>query len=252
LKKKKEKKESDQQDFNFKRGVEKVKRLSLTEVTEILLAEKRTTKLTKLDPLFLGYLNETIDFLSEKRREAVKEDRSTDFEIYDEELKKMRALRRQILNIREKKIIDLAWSAGKKEKMRLNYLLPEERRLYDSLVLILTHWRESLNERKLFNPVVSWGGKDLEIVEEVKEAKDLEEKETNLEIESKEAQMEEAKEESPFLVVSIISDKIQPFVDDEERIYDLKKGDVATVPRKEAELLIKNKLAKEIKVRLQE
>jgi len=304
-----------------------VKRLSVNEVNEILLAEKKTAKLTKLDPHFMIKLNDTIGYLGQKRQEALKEESSTAFDIYDDELKKIKKLRNQILDIREKKIMGLAWSAREAAKPKLRSLLPNERKLYDVFVEILMHWRRSLKERKEFEPELFWeqggipGGdhtiqadaeedagswdmlpkeaqrsderitpedhpgeaRDHENDESVDE--EPEEGPTNDELTDdpvfEERPAGDARPEDPgdtmenvsaddepgfqqsmddgdgapgagamdledVTVIGIISDDIKPFVDEKEQAYYLKKGDVATVPRVEAQVLIRNKLAKEI------
>ena len=133
-----------------------MKRLSVNEVNEILLAEKKTAQLGKLDPHFMIHLGDTISYLTQKRHEALREESGTAFDIYDDELKKIKKLRKQILDIREKKIMDLAWSVREGTKPKLRRLLPNEKKLYHILVDILKHWRTSLRERKGFEPGRVW------------------------------------------------------------------------------------------------
>jgi hypothetical protein len=129
-----------------------VKRLSVNEVSEVLLSEKKTAKLTKLDPQWIIRLGDTLVFLGERRREALAEEKGTAFEIYDDELRKSRKLRKQILEIREKKIMDLAWSAREDVRPKTKNMLVGEKRLYMVLTKLLREWRESLSERTEFDP----------------------------------------------------------------------------------------------------
>ena len=326
-----------------------MKRLSVNEVNEILLAEKKTAQLSKLDPHFMIQLGETISYLTQKRHEALREESGTAFDIYDDELKKIKKLRKQILDIREKKIMDMAWSARESTKTKLRRLLPGEKKLYLILVDILKHWRKSLRERKEFEPELLWehgrvsqgeqlgrnvegGGEDDEdwkdgteppqdqqsaehesmagessgefqhdeqgddnafaepektpeefhdseaefeqvpeeddvggedgdedsgpvagtSLEDIQEEKDdviEEDGEQDFERQKENGVVAEPspKEGDDVIVIGIISDEIKPFVDGVGQEYYLTKGDVATVPKKEARFLIKNNLAKEIR-----
>jgi len=324
----------------------------VNEVNEILLAEKKTAQLSKLDPHFMIQLGDTIGYLTQKRQESLREESGTAFDIYDDELKKIKKLRKQVLDIREKKIMDMAWSARESTKTKPRRLLPGEKKLYLILVDILKHWRKSLRERKEFEPELLWehgrlsqgeqfernveGGENddedrkdgkeplqdqqsaehesmvgessgefqhdeqgergdddafAEPEEKPEEPRDSEDSEDESEQVKKEddvgggdgdpgpmtgASSEDIQEEddvieedceqdferqkengvvaepSPeegddVIVIGIISDEIKPFVDGVGQEYYLTKGDVATVPKKEARFLIKNKLAKEIR-----
>ncbi len=135
-----------------------MKRLSINEVTEVLLAEtKKPAQMLKLDPLFLINLNDTVEFLIQHRHLALEENSETAFEIYDDELKKIQKLRRRLFHLREKKILHLAWMAKEDGRKRVKNLLPGERKLYETLAEVLANWRKTQKERKSFEPMLLWG-----------------------------------------------------------------------------------------------
>ena len=124
-----------------------MKRLTVSDVNDVLLAEKKTAWLQKLPPFFTVHLRETILFLTRKRHEALREDADTVFDIYDDELKKIRKLRNQIMDIREKKIMDLAWSTRKETTWRNNHgMEEEEQNLLNALIDLLKVWKRTRKE----------------------------------------------------------------------------------------------------------
>jgi len=125
----------------FGRG-ETMKRLGVSDVNGVLLAEKKTAWLQKLPPFFTVHFRETILFLTRKRHEALREESGTAFGVYDDELKKIKKLRKQLLDIREKKIVDLAWAS--REEVRggkNNGMGEEEKNLFKTLCDLLYLWR---------------------------------------------------------------------------------------------------------------
>ena len=119
-----------------------MKRLSVNEVNDALLGEKKTPWLHKLPLFFMRYLRETIRLCEKKRFECVLEGSVKAFTIYNDELRKILKLKRQILDIREKKILDRAWGTRKGTKGRNNNgMEKEEKNLTNAVVDLLEMWR---------------------------------------------------------------------------------------------------------------
>jgi len=131
-------------------------RLSINDVNELLLAEKKTAALAKLSTDIYYVINQTIKHLEHKREEMDKENKTLAFDIYHEELRKMKKLQRQIIAIREQKIVKLALTTvGKKLKANtnpFNLMTHMERAFFHALRELIASWETTRTTGEIFDP----------------------------------------------------------------------------------------------------
>lgn len=194
---------------------------------EILRREKIRPELQPLNPSFL---KDIVKYLSEKQSildsqmKKVSVFSSSENQKTQKQIEGIKRMIKELYERREKKILDLAVSSSKLgEKVDFKEMLEEEKKLYESLIAVLNSFREGilLNILMLKNPQIEGCAKPKELK--------IEDRPNNKLIR--------------FLHAT------PKFVGDNLKIYGpFEEEDVASLPFKVAEILIKNGRAEAIKI----
>ena len=193
--------------------------ITYESIYEILRKEKYNKELQELDP---NFFKDVITYLKEKKK-ILKSQEENQSIFASQEIKKtkiqlenIKKILNEIYDKRESKIIGLAVLTSKtKDEQDISFLLPEEKKFFDSVLKILGRYREDLLNSLLKGKLPS--------LEKPKELKSNKEEENQL---------------------VRFSQAIPKFVGQDLNIYGpFEKQDIANLPKDIADLLIKKKKA---------
>jgi len=189
--------------------------LTFEKIRDIHRAEKESRKLEKLPD---NIMKEAADYI--ERKQHIKEKTSTD--VY--ELENIKNIIKDLFEIRERKILNLALYSVR-TGLPVENLTKEEEKLFYSLVNILKTFREEFLD-KLGNPVA------------------MVRMESNGDISKKNGSNDKSeKQKTKKRQIRVVQD-IPEFVGTDLKSYSLKKNDIISLDEKIENLLIKRGLAK--------
>jgi DNA replication initiation complex subunit (GINS family) len=247
--------------------------INYEKISQINKKERKTSKLTNLDPEFYFALISHLNILQEEYNKKHSENpTSTEALLLNNEICKLDGIIKEIYNRRERKILLSALDHGAKIDVR--NMLKHEQKLYSTIINLLKEYRSEILSQKpnlvCDKPDEKMGFDSEEIPQEIET-----ELESNTSIENNITELssepgEEYTEPSKLNVTgedekdqtkiegSEISDKevteaegseqvlvhvkedIEPFVGPDLVTYTLHKEDLATIPKTIAEILIRN------------
>jgi len=194
--------------------------LSYKNLRKIQQVEKNSPQLTKIESNFYHDLSEYIKNLENRFK---KEDSSQKKTLLEDEIKNTKKIAINIYELREKKIVTAAISKARGGSPDLKFLVPEEQRLFDSLLNLMMQSRQEFLDN---------------------EPKKEEKVEVNsVESEQKETEKENQENTKPMLM---ITKDIPEFVGTDTKKYHLRKGDVISLSPDMGEMLSKRGVAKKI------
>jgi len=131
----------------------------------------------------------------------------------------------EIYDLREKKVINAAIiKAHGREPDFVKSFTQEEKELFNEIVKILEKWRRETFERK-----------EAKVKKEkTKEKEEIKEKKREAEVANRDA-----------MTLMILED-LPPFVSEDRKSHTLKKGDIITLSKKTADILVKNGKARSV------
>jgi len=189
--------------------------LTFEKIRDIHRAEKESRKLEKLPD---NIMKEAADYI--ERKQHIKEKTSTD--VY--ELENIKNIIKDLFEIRERKILNLALYSVR-TGLPVENLTKEEEKLFYSLVNILKTFREEFLD-KLGNPAA------------------MVRMESNGDISKKNGSNDKSeKQKTKKRQIRVVQD-IPEFVGTDLKSYSLKKNDIISLDEKIENLLIKRGLAK--------
>lgn len=201
-------KEMNDDEINYK---------TLRKIQQI---EKDSPTLTKIESDFYSSLSNYLKYLDSRLE---KESSPQKQMLLTEEVQNTRKIATNIYEQREKKILLAAISKARRGEPDLKNLVDVERNLFDSILQLMVQTREELLNKK---------------------TREKEEKKT---IESNaEPKHENKKQENTNPVVMVTKD-IPEFVGTDAKKYNLRKGDVVSLPQDMSNTLSKRDAVKEIK-----
>jgi DNA replication factor GINS len=183
--------------------------------------EEKSPILTKIDSHFY---NSTSEYIKNLNIRLDKESNSQKQMLLKNEIQNTNKIIRYIYENREKKIILASISKARGGKPDLRNLIKSEKYLFDSTLELILHSRKQL---------LSIKSKDKTLKESEKFEIDNEEK------------MIKNKNYSNQMVM-VIKD-IPEFIGTDEKNYNLRKGDLLSLPEKMSEMLLKKKAVKKIR-----
>lgn len=193
---------------------------------ELLRREKSRAELQVLDKEFFQrvtmYLKEKKQILeSQKTKDSIFA--SSEIQKTKTQINNIKKILRELYERRESKIIQLAlFSSRVDEKQNILPMLPEEQQMYENLMSILNNYRKNI----LFN-VLSSNNPEIKVIKE---------------------DIKVNKEEVNTLIRFVYA--VPKFIGEDLNIYGpFIEEDIAYLPKKIAELLIKKKRAEEIKIK---
>ena len=119
--------------------------ISYKNLRKIQQAEKNSPQLTKIDPSFYYEISEYEKNL-ESRLE--KEDSAQKKTLLKDEIKNTKKIAINIYEMREKKIVTAAISKARGGSPDLKFLVPEEQKLFDSLLGLMMQSRQEFLDNK--------------------------------------------------------------------------------------------------------
>ncbi len=203
--------------------------IGFTEISEVYRNERRSKTLTHIKGDFFGRASQYLARLKEEYSDENTNGSvsSAKAMMLQDEIKKVQKRLDQTYCHRERKI-SLAALAGVSGSEMPKYLTENEKKLYSSLVDILRHFR---------------GGGTDDIAEKIAASVPVEERAPGSEVAEEEIS-EPEREEVPIATVQILEDI--PSFTGTNRVYNLKKQDVVTLPINFADVLIARGAAKVI------
>jgi len=189
--------------------------------------EKDSPTLTKIESDFYGALLTYLKYLDSRLE---KESSSQKQMLLKEEAQNIRKIATSIYEQREKKIILAAISKARGGEPDLKNLVDAERNLFDSILQMMVRTREELLNKKTREKV---------------EKKDVEAKvEPEHENEKQETINPQQGNTNPIVMVT---EDIPEFMGTDAKKYNLRKGDVLSLPKDMSDTLLKREAAKEIR-----
>lgn len=194
--------------------------VSYKTLRKIQQVEKDSPLLTKVDSSFYHDIS---DYIKNLENRLKKEDSSQKKTLLEDEIKNTKKIVTNIYELREKKVVTAAISKARGGNPDLKSLVPEEQKLFDSLLALMTHSRQELLNNK---PIKK---------EKVETKPDKPEQ--------KEPEKDTQENNKPVLM---ITEDIPEFVGTDTKNYHLRKGDVISLPSDMEEMLSKRGVAKKI------
>ncbi len=194
--------------------------ISYKNLRKIQQMEINSPQLTKIDSSFYHEISEYAKNL-ESRLE--KEDSPQKKTLLRDEIKNTKKIAINIYELREKKIVIAAISKARGGNPDLKFLVPEEQKLFDSLLNLMVQSRQEVLDNKS-------------------------KKEEKAEVNPSEPEHEEPKVEKQENTKSmlVINKDIPEFVGTDTKKYHLRKGDVISLSEEMGEMLSKRGAAKKI------
>jgi DNA replication initiation complex subunit (GINS family) len=190
--------------------------ISFRRITRIYREESSKRSLTPLEPNFFEKLNLYLDDLDSRLKEQRdKEGGSSTATLTRDEYQKACRKRDQVFRLRSRKVANLAASRASGASVDLDPLTSPEIAMFEAIVELITSSRGRIYGTGKPEPVC-------------------------------EVPTQDTPATSNNMVIRVLED-IPPFAGVEGN-YDLKKEDVASLPRKVAEILVKQGKAQEIQV----
>ncbi len=215
--------------------------INYEKISQINKKERKTSKLTTLDPEFYNVLITHLNLLQEEyNKKHLENPTSTEALLLNNEICKLDGIIKEIYNRRERKILLSALDHGAKIDVR--NMLEHEQRLYNTTVGLLKKYRSEILSQKP-SPVCDRPDK----IQASEPEGEQQEPETKIEytenlkagkLEAEEAERDEA--EAPEQILVHVKEDIEPFVGPDLITYNLHKEDLATIPKKIAEILLRN------------
>jgi len=194
--------------------------ISYRNLRKIQQIEKNSPQLANIDSSFYHELSKYEKNL-ESRLE--KEGSSQKETLLKDEIKNTKKIAISIYEMREKKIVTAAISKARGGSPDLKFLVPEEQKLFDSLLNLMMQSRQEFLDNK------------------PKKEEKLETK--SVESEQKEHERENQENTKPMLM---ITKNIPEFVGTDTKKYNLRKGDIISLSQDMEEMLSKRGVAKKI------
>lgn len=207
---------------------------------KIQQAEKNSPQITQINKEF--YRDVTV-FLKQLEKRLVEEKKPQKQMLLAEESQNIEKIIRNIYEHREKKIMLAAISKARGGNPSIKHLLPEEKTFFDELYKNIVSFRKQI-----------FSDETKDDRSKAKETKESESKESSTDEKRVEkidnsVQPEEKQETTPANTHPIlrIQEDIPSFVGTDNQTYTLHKGDIISLPKDMAKMLLNKKVAKEIK-----
>lgn len=183
--------------------------------------ERKSPMLTKIDYHFYSKLSEYINALNSRLE---KESKSQKQMLLKNEIQNTNKIIRSIYEHREKKNLLAAISKARGGRPDLKNLIDAERDLFDSTLKLMVQSREQLLEGR---------PKD-------KRGKD------NKNVETKKEETRTEKKDNTNQIV-MVTKNIPEFIGTDTKKYNLRAGDIISLPKNMSDMLLKRNVVKEIK-----
>ena len=207
---------------------------------KIQQAEKNSPQITQINKEF--YRDVTV-FLKQLEKRLVEEKKPQKQMLLAEESQNIEKIIRNIYEHREKKIMLAAISKARGGNPSIKHLLPEEKTFFDELYKNIVSFRKQI-----------FSDETKDDRSKAKETKESESKESSTDEKRVEkidnsVQPEEKQETTPANTHPVlrIQEDIPSFVGTDNQTYTLHKGDIISLPKDMAKMLLNKKVAKEIK-----
>ena len=207
---------------------------------KIQQAEKNSPQITQINKEF--YRDVTV-FLKQLEKRLVEEKKPQKQMLLAEESQNIEKIIRNIYEHREKKIMLAAISKARGGNPSIKHLLPEEKTFFDELYKNIVSFRKQI-----------FSDETKDDRSKAKETKESESKESSTDEKRVEkidnsVQPEEKQEKTPANTHPVlrIQEDIPSFVGTDNQTYTLHKGDIISLPKDMAKMLLNKKVAKEIK-----
>ena len=191
-----------------------VAEINYKTLRKIQQMEKNSPMLTKIDSDFYSVLSKYLKYLDSRLE---KESSSQKQKLLKDEIQNTKKIVMNIYEQREKKVLLAAISKARGGNLDLKNFVDAEKKLFDSILNLMVQSRRELLNKK------SQEGK--KTVESKKESK---------------------KQENTNSIVRVVQD-IPEFIGTDTKKYNLKRGDVVTLPEDMGDTLSKRGVVKEIK-----
>lgn len=196
--------------------------LSYKTLRKIQQMEKNSPSLTALIPGFYNALSEYLENLDSRLNE---ESSSQKKMMLKDEIQNIRKIVVSIYEQREKKILLAAVSKARGGNPDLKNLESREKDLFDSVLNLMTQSRGQLLDKDIIK-------------------RELKKDESTVEPDTKNDQENDQSNTNPIMR---ITEHIPEFIGTDEKKYNLRKGDIVTLPENMSKMLIKKGVAEEIK-----
>jgi DNA replication initiation complex subunit (GINS family) len=207
---------------------------------KIQQAEKNSPQITQINKEF--YRDVTV-FLKELEKRLVEEKKPQKQMLLAEESQNIEKIIRNIYEHREKKIMLAAISKARGGNPSIKHLLPEEKTFFDELYKNIVSFRKQMFSDETKD--------DRAESKETKKSKSKESSTDEKRVEKidNSVQPEEKQETTPANTHPIlrIQEDIPSFVGTDNQTYTLHKGDIISLPKDMAKMLLNKKVSKEIK-----
>jgi len=202
-------------------------KINYKNLRKIQQMEKDSPTLTKIEP---GFYNELSDYLKYLDDRLEKESSSQKQKLLREEVQNTRKIATNIYEQREKKIMLAAISKARGGEPDLNNLVITERNLFDSILQKMIRVRDEILNKKT----------------KEKEEEKLPELSVEVKTEVKKQEIAVPKQENTNPIVMVTKD-MPEFMGTDAKRYNLRKGDMLSLPQDMSDTLSKRDAVKEIK-----
>ncbi|EMR73509.1 hypothetical protein MBGDN05_00337 [Thermoplasmatales archaeon SCGC AB-539-N05] len=197
-------------------------KLTYKDLREIQQKEKNSPLLTKIEPDFYETMSDYIESLQiEYREEKTSSPKS---KLLKDEISNIQKIAIGIYEQREKKIVQMALSILRSGQPNIGNMTDEEKSVFDAIIDVLSRSRKKI--------IVKGSKQDEESKENFIGEKLPDEKPTN-------------KQQNSSVVIRLLED-VPVFIGPNMKKYNLKKDDVAALPREIADVMVKRNVAGKI------
>jgi len=200
--------------------------ISYQSLRKIQQLEKNSPVLSDLQNSFYKDLYDYIEILENRLKNEQSSQKKT---IISDDLKNIRKISENIYEQREKKIILASISKARGGNPSIKNMINSERELFNLIYDILVSYRKHFFENKK--------------LESNKVEAKKEEFNKNNEVENKNSEVSENKDS----IVQVVQD-IPEFIGTDKKKYNLKKGDLISLPQNMKDMLIKKNVVDEIDI----
>ena len=217
--------------------------INYEKISQINKLERKSSKLTILDPEFYDVLIKHLKKLQEEyNKKYLEAPTSTEALLLNNEICKLDNIIKEIYTRRERKIILSALDTNSKPNFR--QMLEHEQKLYEVITNILDEYRNDvLNDKAkptCVEPPTSEEATPIEPDSEPDTVTESQAQTPTEEIKPESATNDQSEDDALILVL----EEIEPFVGTDLVTYNLHKEDLVTVPKSIAEILTKNNKVK--------
>lgn len=239
--------------------------INYEKIRKINEMEKKSSKLTNLDPEFYPVIISHLNKLQEEyNKKFLNTPASTEALLLNNEICKLDDLIKKIYHLRERKILLSAWKI--ESTPDLKSMLEHEQRLYKTFVETINGYREEILEQKpnpVCNKIEHVQGIDTEdkpAAPKVEVAVNpdqspepnsgIDDSDLDLELdvtsesESEQPEPEPKSTETMEQILVHVLEDLEPFVGTDMVTYSLHKEDLVTIPKQNADILEKNNKVK--------